>query len=560
MFARIKKSGGFEYLQIVQNHREGSRVKQTVIATLGRIDKLEKAGELASLLKSLTRFVEHAMVLSEKDSVDKTCQVESSRIGPPMLFQRLWEVTGCSRIIGSLLAGRKFEFPIEQVIFTTVLHRIMTSGSDRSCFRWLDQYHVSGVDDARLHHWYRAMAWLGEMLPSPAEQVGRTPFSPRCIKDLIEEGLFRQEQDLFSEVDVAFFDTTTLFFEGRGGESLGRRGHNKDGHPELPQMVVGVVMDNHGRPLCCEMWPGNTADVSALIPIVNRLNIRFGIRSVCVVADRGMISAGTIAEIEARGWEYILGARLRSSIEVREEVLGRPGRYHIVHPHSKDPKAPSPLQVKEVWVEDRRYVVCLNPKQAKKDAADRQAIIDALTKALKAGDKSLVGNKGFRKFLRPGKHNFTVDEAKIADEARTDGKWVLRTNTNLAAADVALKYKQLWMVESIFRTMKSSFETRPIYHKVNETIRGHVFCSFLALKLMTELHRRLEAKGVEAEMCQVLTDVDALTETEIVQGNKHFLVRSSTKGVCGKVFQAVGVGIPPTIRRKEIDSGEKAVV
>ncbi len=143
-------------------------------------------------------------------------------------------------------------------------------------------------------------------------------------------------------------------------------------------------------------------------------------------------------------------------------------------------------------MEERRYVVCFNEEERRKDAHDREAIVTHLRQQLKHGDKSLVGNKGYRRYLQAGGgRHFAVDEERIWEEARFDGKWVLRTNTDYPAATVALQYKQLWMVEEMFRTMKSILETRPIYHKCDETIRGHVFCSFLALLLKAELEKRL---------------------------------------------------------------------
>ena len=174
-----------------------------------------------------------------------------------------------------------------------------------------------------------------------------------------------------------------------------------------------------------------------------------------------------------------------------------------MYAQSADPKDPSPLKVKEVWVEDRRYIVCRNEEQAQKDRQDREAIVASLKDALPAGDKSLVGNKGYRRFLQTSGERFTINEDKIREEERYDGKWVLTTNTELAAREVALKYKQLWMVEDIFRSMKSLLETRPIYHKCDETIRGHVFCSFLALVLRKELQDRLERKGWSLEWTRV---------------------------------------------------------
>jgi transposase len=316
-------------------------------------------------------------------------------------------------------------------------------------------------------------------------------------------------------------------------------------------MVVGVVMDQEGNPVCSELWPGNAADVKSLVPIVERLKRRFPVGEVCIVADRGMISAATLQQIKERKWNYILGVRMRSSKEAREEVMGRAGRYREVYPQSTDPKAPSPLKVKEVWVEDRRYIVCKNEDQAQKDRQDREAIVAALQDALRAGDKSLVGNKGYRRFLRTTGEHFTIDQDKIEEEERYDGKWVLTTNTELATGEVALKYKQLWMVEDIFRSMKSLLETRPIYHKCDETIRGHVFCSFLALVLRKELQDRAERHGWSLEWADIIRDLDRLQEVEMSIQGKSYVVRTETKGTVGKVFQACGVALPPPLRPAE---------
>jgi hypothetical protein len=239
---------------------------------------------------------------------------------------------------------------------------------------------------------------------------------------------------------------------------------------------------------------------------------------------------------------------MRSSTEARKEVMGRAGRYQEVHPQSRDPKAPAPLKVKEVWVGDRRYVVCQNEDQAQKDREDREAIVAALQDALAGGDKSLVGNKGYRRFLQTTGAHFTINQDKVKEEERYDGKWLLTTNTELAPGEVALKYKQLWMVEDIFRSMKSLLETRPIYHKCDETIRGHVFCSFLALVLRKELQDRLEGKGWGLEWADVIRDLDQLQEVQISLDGKSYVVRTETKGTLGKVFQACGVALPPTLR------------
>ena len=408
---------------------------------------------------------------------------------------------------------------------------------------------IEGAGRLALHHLYRTMAWLGSPLTQKEDQQGATPFAPRCVKDQIEEELFDRRRDLFSSLDLVFFDTTSIYFEGEGGDTLGQYGHSKDHRPDLKQMVVGVVLDQEGQPLCSELWPGNTADVTSLLPIVERLRRRFAVGNICIVADRGMISQETIKELEGRGWKYILGARMRRCAEVKHDVLHRGGRYQQVYPKSPIKKDPSPLKVKEVRVEGRRYVVCLNEDQAAKDRHDREAIVAALRDALERGDKSLIGNKGYRRFVRAQGKRFSIDREKVEQETRYDGKWVLRTNMDLSAAQTALKYKQLWMVEQMFRSMKSLLQTRPIYHKCDETIRGHVFCSFLALVLRKELEDRLGRKGWCPEWADIIQDLDNLLETEISVDGKGYIVRSQTQGTVGKVAQACGAALPPLLRR-----------
>ena len=225
---------------------------------------------------------------------------------------------GCRQVIEELLRERRFEAPLERAIFLTVLARLLAPGSDRAAERWREDYAIAGLEALELHHLYRAMAWLGEPL---ADQADATSFSPRCIKDLIEEALFARRRDLFSELELVFFDTTSIDFEGEGGESLGQRGYSKDHRPDLKQLIVGAVLDEHGRPIACALWPGNTTDVKTLLPLAGRLAQRFGIMQVCLVADRGMISAETLAALEQRDCPYILGARMRRQKEVSMAVL-----------------------------------------------------------------------------------------------------------------------------------------------------------------------------------------------------------------------------------------------
>ena len=554
MFPRIKKSGRYEYLQIVHNTRVDGRVRQQVLGTVGRLDRLRENGQLDSLIASLSRFSDATAVIGSKS---RTAQegVDAIRIGPSLLFERLWEETGIRSVLRGLLGRRSFEFDVERAIFLTVLHRLFAPGSDRAAEHWRHSYRIDGTEALDLHHLYRAMAWLGRVLPAK-EQAGATPFTPRTQKDQVEEELFAHRRDLFSALDLVFFDTTSLYFEGAGGQSLGLHGKSKDHRPDLRQMVLGAVLDNEGRPICCELWPGNTTDVRTLMPVVDRLRTRFGVGEMCIVADRGMICKETLAELQApdRACHYVLGARMRAVKEIREVVLADPSPFQEVRGPRLTSKEPAPLAVKEVWVDKRRYVVCYNEEKAWKDQQDREAILASLEKQLDRGDKSLVGNKGYRKYLKATEPHFAVDWEKAEAEERFDGLWVLQTDLEMDAAEVALKYKELWQVETLFRDVKSVLETRPIYHQRDDTIRGHVFSSFLALVLLKELQQRMQARGFDYEWDRLRGNLKDLEEVRAEGVDRQVIMRTIPKGDVGRALQAAGVALGPALRFEELEA------
>ena len=561
MYVREKTINGYTYLYLVESVREDGRTKQRIIKNLGRKEQVLENGDLERFINSVGRYTEHAMVLSAFDK-GEFIGLTTLRIGPPLLFGRLWETIGIKAVIDRLLQDRAFAFPVERAVFTSVLHRLMVSGSDRSCEQWHKDYAIPETDGLQLHHFYRAMAWLGEELDE--ENQANATHVPRCTKDLIEEQLFDHRRDLFTDLSLVFLDTTSLSFTGKGGETLGRRGKSKDHRPDLMQMLLAVVMDGDGRPVCTEMWPGNTADVTALLPIIDRLRSRFAIGRVCVIADRGMISKATMQGLEERKLEYILGARERTDRVIREVALEdktpftplcitkAKGKAALREGKQPRPQDETQLWVKEVKVGETRYIVCRNEIEANKDAADRAAVLQALEEQLKQNDKALIGNSAYRRFLKTGGKKsekvFQIDPGKVADEARFDGIFVLRTNARISALQAALRYRDLWQVETLFRDAKSLLDTRPIFHSSDAAIRGHVFCSFLALVLKKDLADRCAARDFKPEWAEVLRDLDRLQNIDIDKDGKHLTLRTPTTGTAGKLFQLTGIALPPRIR------------
>lgn len=528
MFVRVKRSvakgAAYEYLQIVRSYREGGKVKQQIIGSLGRRDQLVASGELDGLLKSLAGFSEKLRVVEAVRGSGLAARTAKTW-GPALVFGRLWESQGLPELLDHLALGRKFEFDLERAVFALALQRLCAPGSDLQGSGWVQTVEAPGFEDLALQHFYRTTAFLAE------------------VREDLESRLFRRDRDLFNQtLDLVFIDTTSLYCYRDGETELRRRGYSRDRRPELPQLVLCVAVDSQGWPIAWEVFPGNTVDAAALHQVVALLRERFKIGKAVVVADRGMISKETLKLLtshEPAPFDYVLGCKLRRQKEVREKVLGRGGRYH---------KLADNLEVKEVRVKDRRYVVCRNPREARKDAAARQALVEKLKSTLaREGEKGLMGNRGFARFLKTLKGSVSLDEAALLADARLDGKFVLTTNTEMPAEQVALTYKSLWRVERTFREQKSTLEVRPLYHRRDDACMGHIVASFLALRLEVDLQRRLEERGAEVSWPDLMRDLKQLQAVAVELDGHRYQLRTDLAGAAHQAFAAAGMRPPPTV-------------
>jgi hypothetical protein len=527
MFVRVKRSGSNgharEYLQIVESRRDGGRVRQHVIATLGRRDQLVAEGTLDSLLQSLARFSERLRVVERVRAVG--VEAGAARAwGPALVFGRLWETQGLPDLLRARARGRRFEFDIERACFALALQRLCAPGSDLQGAAWVRTVECPGFDTLELQHFYRTVGWLAQ------------------VRGELETDLFWRDRDLFSQsLDLVFIDTTSTYVYRPEETALRRRGYSRDRRPDLPQVVLCVAVDRQGWPIAWDILPGSTADIPAFVAMLTRLRQRFRLGRVIVVADRGMVSAETLALLEGVAeapFEFIVGCKLRRQKEISEEVLARAGRYRTVADN---------LEVKEVVVDDRRYVVCRNPIEARKDAAARARIVAKLEAALTHGPKSVLGNRGFARFVRVQRGAVTLDRAAIARDARLDGKFVLRTNTALDTADVARAYKSLWRVERTFRETKSTLEVRPVFHHRDDTTIGHIVGCFLALRLEVDLQRRLDARGVDVAWPDLMRDLGEFRAVALTLDGQRYRLRTELSGSAFAAFAAAGVRPPPAV-------------
>ena len=522
MFFRTKpfrrKDGSTRtYLELVSNHRVDGKVRQKVIARLGRLEQLRADGMVDRLVASLARHSHEQWLRMEALRAE-----QDFAYGPVLIYRRLWEELGLAQELRQVFEGSEVHYAGEEAVFAMVLNRVMEPHSKRGTHAWMETVYRPQWGGLELHHLYRALDVLHTIGPR------------------LDEALFARVRDLFQlDLTLMLFDTTSTYFEGGGPDGLAEYGYSRDHRPDRRQMVVGLLMTREGIPVCHRVFAGNTVDAKAFQDVLGDIRPRFGIRRVVLVGDRGLVSEATLDQLDRNRLDYILGMPLRR-FAVSRQVLARAGRYREVADN---------LRVKEVWVEAERFIVCHNPEAAERDRHRREEIVARLRERLaKGGVPSMLKSPIYRRFLHLEGGDARIDMARVQADAKLDGKWVLTTNTELASHEVALAYKGLWRIEQAFRHLKSGLEVRPVFHWTPERVRSHVLVCFLALVLESALQRRLAQQAPQLSYSQVRGDLERLRAVILDVEGRRYLLRTELKAQAYAAFQAVGVRPPPHIQ------------
>jgi hypothetical protein len=501
---RNRDGSTVSYLQLAHNerHPETGAPTAKVIHSFGRAETVDRAG-LARLVASISRFLDPQQAVTAAAGVEVEV-LDSRRLGGTWVLDRVWERLGIGAAVRRCAAGRKVDGEFaERVIFAMVAQRALEPGSKLACTRWVAQRvfieHLAGFSD---DHAYRAMDFLLEALEEIAAEVFA---SVAHLLNLDLDIVFVDTTSTYWEVDVADELADVLREEAGDDETsspaeLGARrfGHSKDHRPDLPQVVIAMAVTRDGVPIRCWTFGGNQGDTAIIRRVKDDL-AGWNLHRMVWVADRGFASAANRAYLTRGGGHYIHAEKLRSTNTEAAAALARPGRYRTVA---------GTLRVKEVHVAPggdgdgeqgvraQRFVVCHNPEQAERDQQVRANLIAHLDELIAGTDAwtarkrdelvgSLKAKPGLRRYLRRTRSGLLrIDHAAAKREAHLDGKWLLRTSDlTLTPDDLAAAYKQLLAVERGWRDMKSSLGLRPVHHRREDRIRGHIQLCWLALLL-----------------------------------------------------------------------------
>ena len=472
--------GPTEYLQLCHNYRdkETKASKTKLLYSFGRADQID-VDAIRRLIKSLNRLLPEGGALPQE-----TEYLGSKQLGGSWLLDQMWKRLEIDKTLTKLLKDRKYDTPVERMLFAMVANRALAPSSKLHMEHWVEnEAYINDLPKVEVHQLYRAMDFLLE------------------ASEKIQHDVFFSVANVFNlEVDLLFLDTTTTYFEIEGEDDdtddedgFRKRGHGKDNHPELAQVGIAFAVTREGIPVRCWVWPGNTSDQNLVEEVKRDLNTwRLG--RIVMVQDTGFNSDTNRRVLQGAGGHYIIGEKLR---------LGRKGKLHeALKQKGKYRTLDNGLEIKESILGGdsearRRYVIIRNPEEAVRDQKKREDIIlevecrlQELTQLdTEPHEKSacaLRSHKVFGRYIRQTKTGkLKLDKAKIATEAQLDGKYLISTSDDgLSAEDVVAGYKQLAVIERVFRDLKHLIDIRPVNHRIADRIRAHVLLCWMAMLLI----------------------------------------------------------------------------
>lgn len=537
-----------EYYQLAHNERHPVTRKPVaqIIHNFGRADQLDRA-ELVRLCRSIARvcgltvtdpFEEAASEAESRNGVLACLRIGKTRaLGLPVVIEALWKRLGIQKTLSDIVKAKGLRVPYERALFAMTANRLCNPESKLGVWdRWLEKVYLPSCGGLKLNHMYEAM----DLLYEHAAEVEKT--------------VFFETANLFNlDVDLIFYDTTTASFhvdyedDEKPNATLRKFGHSKEG-TWTPQVVVALAVTREGIPVRSWVFPGNTADVTTVQKI--RADLRgWNLGRALFVADSGMNSEDNRGELARACGKYLLACRMANISEIKREVLGKKGRYSVFTDN---------LQAKEVVVGDgerrKRYILCYNPKEAKRQRIHREETVSVLETEL-ASHKDLSANtqwaidllasRRFKRYLRVTKSGqIRLDKTAIREASKYDGKWVIETNDDtLSLEDAARGYKGLMVIERCFRSLKrTQIKMMPMYHWASRRIEAHVKICVLALMI-----ERIAELSCDKPWRYIREALEELNVTEFFDLKNRVLMRNELPPKTSKIFKLLKIKPPKRV-------------
>ena len=545
MFARVITSKGNQYLNIIETYREGKKVKQKVVANLGRVDEL-KISSIEKLAQKLLDIVDSPKSVDDSSTPDIE-ELERYNYGF-VIYRNIWNRLGLDTILDSLVEDRNISYDFKSVVFSMVVDRLLKPKSKLALFNNKEDY--LGINDAlQLNHIYRALDILSSN------------------KISIEQALFAKNKNLFNiSTDIVFYDVTTFYYESKEENDLKKFGYSKDGKFGDVQVVMGLLIDKNGMPIGYELFSGNTFDSKTMVRVLDNLKGKFNLENVVIVADRGLNSKINLKYIKDAGYDYLMASKIKSmSKSMKETILDKSSYSNIIKASDSEEGlyAYKTIEYDNVIKYDEESInsdtgevttqkqsitlkeklVCTySDKRARKDYYDRARGLEKSNKIIQENQKSsLTSTRSHKKYIQKinkqeddncSDFAMGMDWMKIKEQQRYDGFYAITTSKlDLNPLEVIQNYRNLYKIEDSFRVLKSTFNTRPIYHHTECRIEAHFIICFLAFMIERDLEIRLKkSKSFQEQTItpnRVREALNSLELSKIKVDNKTLYMKSN---------------------------------
>jgi len=526
MFLREIKTKGKTYLNIIESYWKDGKPRHRSIASLGRLDNLQNTKQLRKIALGLLRYCKENHTPLDLT----TCEETQRKIwGAPVVIKKIWDKFKLDELFTKLIGSRKIKFDVFSSIFLMVIDRLLSPQSKLQSYEKQGRYW--NIKENELHHLYRALDLLQEE------------------KEQIEDYLFNMHKSLFNmKVDVVFYDVTTLYFESVRRDTLRDFGFSKDLKVNEVQIVLGLLLDQEGRPIGYDLFPGNIYEGKTLKDAVEKLKERFQINKLILVGDRAMLSKDNLQLISSRGYEYIVGFRIRNTKEEIQNKILKEAGYMEVKTEDMD----EVFKYKEIYQGQDRIICSYSSKRARKDQYDRERLIEKAEKILE-GKKSVISKRGAARYLEiKSLASPQIDESKIKEDEKFDGYSTIITNCrSLQGKNVLEAYHGLWKIEEAFRVLKSHIEARPIFHWTEKRIKGHIMLCFLAFLIERTLELELKAHQIDYSPTRIKDALNSLQFSEIECEGQIFYLRSPVEGLANDILRTLKIRVPAKITTPE---------
>jgi len=524
-FIRVEKKPSGTYIRILESYRkEDGKPSHRILHNLGKVEDYSPA-ELRSIGIKLYELGGGQLKSFLKGEI---VELDRFNYGYKQVYKKALSHYGLLAAIDRINRKSKITFSLFDCVLLMLLERLHEPCSKLKSYHQQNEY--LQLPKVELHHIYRSLdvlAKYSEVLQHQIYQTGRNLFN--------------------SKLDVVFYDVTTFYFQSaveKEGQ-LRQMGFGKDGKIGKTQILFSMMIDKDKNPIGYQVFKGDTFEGHTFEQALETLKSKYNIDKVIVVADRGMLSKNNLEKTVSRGYDYIIGERLKSLPSEAKLYFTQKSNYIKQWVYLDNMKDKIAVDYTTLEIGDKTVICTYSEKRAKKDKHDRLERIEKAKRLLKTPSK--LKNKAYRYFLKvDNKEQYQIDDQKIADAEKYDGLIAISTNTILEPTKILEQYKQLYKIEQSFRTFKSHLEVRPMFHWTDKRIEGHICLCYIALTIQNWVINKVNKNGHRITEQSLRKTLDAMQVSEIQNNGNNFYIRSKQTSTQTTIQKALGLrALPP---------------